>query len=222
MRDRTGDRSSPSYVPACAHLSPLPLGAPSAVGRVSGGEVLRRDGVQCAASRSPRCPSNGPCPRPGPSRPSMSIALRSGIFVSAICRTWSLVTEPTFSAGRLRRPSRARPPAAAGTASGGVLVMNVNDRSSKIEISAGITMPRWFSVCGVVRLAEVHDVDAVRAERGADRRRGRRLAGRDLDLDDRGQASSSPSLFSVPQFLLARASRPGRTRARPGSPGRRC
>ena len=36
---------------------------------------------------------------------------------------------------------------------------------------------------GVVRLAEVHDVDAVRAERGADRRRRRGLPGLDLDLD---------------------------------------
>src|SRR5918994_150638 len=37
---------------------------------------------------------------------------------------------------------------------------------------------------GVVGLAEVHDGDAVGAERRADRRRGRGLAGGDLDLDD--------------------------------------
>ena len=53
-------------------------------------------------------------------------------------------------------------------------------------------MPRCALGRGVVRLAEVHDVDAVRAERGADRRRGRRRAGLDLDLHDRCDASSSP------------------------------
>src|SRR3954471_8774788 len=35
---------------------------------------------------------------------------------------------------------------------GGVLVTNVNERSSKIEISAGITMPRWFSVAALYAL----------------------------------------------------------------------
>ena len=35
---------------------------------------------------------------------------------------------------------------------GGVLVTKVNDRSSKIEISAGITMPRWFSVAALYAL----------------------------------------------------------------------
>src|SRR5262249_11620753 len=30
--------------------------------------------------------------------------------------------------------------------------MNVNERSSKIEISAGITMPRWFSVAALYAL----------------------------------------------------------------------
>ena len=39
---------------------------------------------------------------------------------------------------------------------------------------------------GVVGLAEVHDRHAVRAERGADRRRRGGRAGRDLDLDDCG------------------------------------
>src|SRR4051794_9402148 len=35
---------------------------------------------------------------------------------------------------------------------GGVLVTNVNDRSSKIEISAGITIPRWLSVAALYAL----------------------------------------------------------------------
>src|SRR5439155_13588957 len=41
---------------------------------------------------------------------------------------------------------------------------------------------------GVVRLAEVHDVDPVRTERGPDRRRGRRLPRLDLDLHRRRDA----------------------------------
>src|SRR5690606_22414819 len=39
---------------------------------------------------------------------------------------------------------------------------------------------------GVVLLAEVHDGDAVRAQRRTDRRGGRRLTGLDLDLDEGG------------------------------------
>src|SRR3954451_2882784 len=35
---------------------------------------------------------------------------------------------------------------------GGVLVTKVNDRSSKIEISAGITVPRWDSVAALYAL----------------------------------------------------------------------
>src|SRR3954469_703807 len=40
--------------------------------------------------------------------------------------------------------------------------------------------------CGVVLLAELHDVDAVLAERGPDRRRRRRGTGLDLQLDESG------------------------------------
>ena len=32
---------------------------------------------------------------------------------------------------------------------GGVLRMNVKDRSSKIVISTGMTLPRWFSVAAL-------------------------------------------------------------------------
>jgi hypothetical protein len=39
----------------------------------------------------------------------------------------------------------------------------------------------------VVLLAELHDVDAVLTEGGADGRRGRRDAGLDLELDDAGE-----------------------------------
>src|SRR5919201_1023341 len=66
----------------------------------------------------------------------------------------------------------------------------------------------------VVLLAEVHDVDAVRTERGTDRRCGRRLAGLQLDLDDRGEflpgrhASPLAFLFCFgPDSRLARATR---------------
>ena len=62
--------------------------------------------------------------------------------------------------------------------------MKVNDRSSKTEISTGTTLPRWDSVAALYCLHELHDVDAVLAERRTDGRRrggGTRL---DLQLDD--------------------------------------
>ena len=62
--------------------------------------------------------------------PSMSTAFRSGIFVSAISRTWSLVTLATVSrrgaAAPLSMPAAWRN----STGVGGVLVTNVNERSS--------------------------------------------------------------------------------------------
>ena len=62
--------------------------------------------------------------------PSMSMALRSGIFVSATLRSWSLVIEPTFVVRGLAEPF-SRPAAwRSRTGVGGVYVMNVNDRSS--------------------------------------------------------------------------------------------
>src|SRR5208283_2997420 len=82
---------------------------------------------------------------------------------------------------------------------------------------------------GVVLLAEVHDVDAVRAERGADGRRRGSLAGRQLHLDNRGDSSppwrhDSLFLFLVPGCVYlanVKSWRPGRRRARRESPGRR-
>ena len=68
-------------------------------------------------------------------------------------------------------------------AAGGVFSMNVNVRSSYTLISAGTMSPRWDSVCGVVRLEELHDVHAVLAERGADRRRRGGLARRQLQRE---------------------------------------
>ena len=49
-----------------------------------------------------------------------------------------------------------------------------------------MTLPRCDLGRGVVRLAELHDVDAVLAERGTDRRGGVGLPGLDLQLDQPG------------------------------------
>ena len=71
------------------------------------------------------------------------------------------------------------------TAAGGVFVMNVNDRSSKTVISTGMMRPFSCACLRVEGLAELHDVDAVLAERRADRRRRVRLPAGNLELDDR-------------------------------------
>ena len=70
------------------------------------------------------------------------------------------------------------------TAAGGVLVMNVNVRSSKTVISTGMIVPDLGLRARVERLAELHDVDAVLAQGGADRRRRVGGAGGDLQLDE--------------------------------------
>ena len=61
--------------------------------------------------------------------------------------------------------------------------MNVNERSSKTVISTGVMRPVLVGGLRVERLAELHDVDAVLAERRADRRRRVGLPGGDLELD---------------------------------------
>src|SRR4051794_24767399 len=81
---------------------------------------------------------------------SRSLALRSGILVLAISSTWAFVTVPTTPS----RPGVIAPlsiPAAwrSSTGVGGVLRMNVNERSSKTVISTGTIVPRWFSVCAL-------------------------------------------------------------------------
>ena len=79
-------------------------------------------------------------------------------------------------------------------------------------ISTGVIRP--FSCCGlrVERLAELHDVDAVLAERRADRRRRVRLPAGDLQLDE------CQNFFRH----VSRSSSPGRSRARPAPGARRC
>ena len=61
--------------------------------------------------------------------------------------------------------------------------MNVKLRSSKMVMRAGMTWPLWAAVL-VVRLREVHDIDAVGAQGRADRRSGSGLAGGQLQGQD--------------------------------------
>ena len=152
--------------------------------------------------------------------PSRSMALRSGILVSAIWRTCASVTLPTFSvrafcgalldAGGLLEQERRRR-RLGDERERPVLV----DRDLGRDHHAALVLGR-----GVVRLAEVHDVDAVRTERGTDRRRGRRLR-----RPGSGSCTIAANFFFamlLSALVSSTASRPGRTRARPGSRARRC
>src|SRR5262249_17275546 len=84
--------------------------------------------------------------------PSGSIAFRPGMLVSAICRTCSRVTEPTFSMRAFGDPFSSPAACFKRNVVGGVFVMNVNERSSKIEISAGMIIPRCDSVWALYAL----------------------------------------------------------------------
>jgi hypothetical protein len=61
---------------------------------------------------------------------SMSFAFRSFIFFSAICRSWSWVILPTLSRWGSAEPCSSPSACLISTAAGGLLVMNVNERSS--------------------------------------------------------------------------------------------
>src|ERR1700751_3065305 len=75
--------------------------------------------------------------------PSTSAAFRSGILVSAICRSWSRVTLPTFSF-LLEAEPLSRPAAFfSRIAAGGGLGMKVNERSAYTVISTGMIIPGW-------------------------------------------------------------------------------
>src|SRR5215510_9488124 len=67
--------------------------------------------------------------------------LRSGAFSTAISRTWDGVTVPTLV--RFGTPDPFASPAArlSSTAAGGVLVMNVKERSLYTVMTTGITSP---------------------------------------------------------------------------------
>src|SRR5680860_298954 len=83
---------------------------------------------------------------------SRSFALRSGIFFSAISRAWSRVIVATLS--RFGSPEPLEIPAACliRIAAGGVLVMKVNERSSKTVISTGMIVPLSPWVCALKAL----------------------------------------------------------------------
>ena len=61
--------------------------------------------------------------------PSMSLALRSGILISAIFCNCALVTFPTFSRLEVGDPFSSPSSFLSNTAAGGVLVMKLNVRS---------------------------------------------------------------------------------------------
>src|SRR5688500_5302577 len=88
-------------------------------------------------------------PRTICSAAARSLALRSGILLCAISRTWSAVTVATLVLCGSPEPFSTPAALSSSFAAGGVFVMNVNDRSSNTEISTGTTMPRWDSVCAL-------------------------------------------------------------------------
>src|SRR3954452_1553032 len=83
---------------------------------------------------------------------SRSRALRSGIFVSAIWRTWSRERRPTLVRFGSPEPLSSRSASLIRTAAGGVFVMKGNERSSKTVISTGVMRPFWSAVCALYAL----------------------------------------------------------------------
>ena len=77
---------------------------------------------------------------------SMSLAERSAILISAMSRTWSRVTRPTVSRFGVPEPFSIPAALRSRSAAGGVLRMNVNERSSKIVIWAGMIWPALSAV----------------------------------------------------------------------------
>src|SRR5262249_27976190 len=78
---------------------------------------------------------------------STSRAFRSGSFVSAICRTCSLVSFPTLFRFGSAEPLSSRSASLISTAAGGVFVMKEKERSSKTVISTGVILPFSCAVC---------------------------------------------------------------------------
>jgi hypothetical protein len=76
----------------------------------------------------------------------MSFALRSVIFVSAIWRTCSRLTRPTDSRLVVWAPLSSPAAFLSMSPAGGVLRTNVNERSSKTVIWAGMTWPALSAV----------------------------------------------------------------------------
>src|SRR5205085_8143863 len=77
---------------------------------------------------------------------STSFAFRSGILRSAIARSWSREIVPTLVRFGSPDPDCRFSASLISTAAGGVLVMNVNERSSYTLISTGVICP-LFGPC---------------------------------------------------------------------------
>src|SRR5450755_3698524 len=80
---------------------------------------------------------------------SMLRALRSGILVWAISRTWAAEMVPALVLCGSPLPLATPAAFLISSGAGGVLVTNSNDRSSKIVISTGMMLPRWASVAAL-------------------------------------------------------------------------
>jgi hypothetical protein len=77
---------------------------------------------------------------------STSLADRSAILIAAMSRTWSRVTRPTDSYFAMPEPFSKQAAYRIRSAAGGVLRMNVNERSSKTVIWAGMIWPTLSAV----------------------------------------------------------------------------
>ena len=151
---------------------------------------LPADAVRPSTSR--------PIERAVPAMVRIAASMLGGVEIGhlracAISRTCFLVTLPTLILfGSLSpSPASSTSPAAAFLSrigAGGVLVMNVNERSrvDRDHDRDDQVVLRLRLRAGVELLAELHDVDAVLAERRPDGRRRVRLAGGNLELDETG------------------------------------
>src|SRR3970282_332792 len=77
---------------------------------------------------------------------SIALAWRSCIVVSAIWRTWSRLSVPTFWRIWAGLPFSSPAAFLIRSVAGGVLREKVNERSSKTMISTGMMLPDWEEV----------------------------------------------------------------------------
>src|SRR6202011_4756863 len=80
------------------------------------------------------------------SPPAISMTLRSFILISAISRNFSRLMDPTLVLLGVAPPFSTPAAFLSRSGTGGVLVMNVNERSSWMVISGGMAMPPWWAV----------------------------------------------------------------------------
>src|SRR5271169_2212445 len=74
---------------------------------------------------------------------STSKQFKSGILIFAISSTWAAVILPTFVLCGSAEPFAIATARLISTGTGGVFVINVNDRSEKIVITTGMINPSW-------------------------------------------------------------------------------